>query len=166
MKNITINWGDIWANPEGTRITDTLTNNYLDIDLSIFKDLPEGDQHDRLRKLTLHIADFISENRDSDKLELLLDWNIWNSGGGCLIASLDYIGGSVHLSDEALINSSVSSEAYWEIEDPDEQETTHKQNTIWLTEHGMVHGKDLKLEKYLAILVAREVNLILKHWES
>ena len=46
-----------------------------------------------------------------------MDWDIWNSGGGCMIASLDYQGHSIHVSDEYIIVSTASSKDYWELED-------------------------------------------------
>ena len=165
MKQVQINWGDLGANPCGTRITDLVTERYIDIDIAIFEGLPEIEQHERLKMLTMDVAMFISVNRPKEKgLDLNLPWSIWNSGGGCMIASLDYDDGSVHLSDEAFVNSMETAHDYWEIEDPQDQLASLKQDTIWLnTEDFRV--ENLLLDEYLAILITQDVKALLNHWK-
>ena len=82
------------------------------------------------------LLDFIRDERKSRKLnyinfrmmpkDLIFGWGEWNSGGGCMIWSVDFANGmSAHLSDEWLMVSNVAGTPYWEIEDYEDQAKTH-----------------------------------------
>lgn len=89
----------------------------------------------------LHVLNEERRNRSLPSIDfrelpvLLLDWNEWNSGGGCMIWSFEYshysTGSctnnthSIHVSDECAVHANCSTEEYWEMESNEEQECTH-----------------------------------------
>jgi len=92
----------------------------------------ERDEHNKIMPLLT----FLQEERKSRGLhpmdfrvkvgELVYGWNEWNSGGGCMIWSVEFTDGkSMHLSDEYICVSTKGTKEYWEIEDCDEQSDTH-----------------------------------------
>jgi hypothetical protein len=82
------------------------------------------------------IAHFINDEREARNLPrlrfvikpegLVYNWNEWNSGGGCMIWSVDLLEHySIHMTDECCFLCSVPSEKYWSIEDYEEQVQFH-----------------------------------------
>lgn len=83
-----------------------------------------------------YIFRFIHEERRSRNLPdldirlmpagLTYSWGEWNSGGGCMIWSMDFLDDlSVHLTDEVCILVNTTSEHYWSLEDWEDQKKYH-----------------------------------------
>lgn len=84
----------------------------------------------------MHIIRFVQDERRNRKLPpldftikpegLKLNWNEWNSGGGCMIWSCDLADGkSLHLTDEVCFLVSLPSGPYWAFEDWEDQSKYH-----------------------------------------
>lgn len=82
------------------------------------------------------IATFINDERESRGLHrlrfvlkpegLVYNWNEWNSGGGCMIWSVDLLEHySIHMTDECCFLCSCPSDKYWELEDWEDQKEFH-----------------------------------------
>lgn len=98
---------------------------------------------------------------------LTLSWNEWNSGGGCMIWSHDFVDGtSVHVTDEVLVLSKYNSAKHWEAEfSQDEDEVDYILLTYHFTEE---HESPLSFSlcpfvgQELADLVAKDIYEILR----
>ena len=84
---------------------------------------------------SIHISSLPPSRKDSSMWfkisdKLILYWNSWNSGGGCMIWSYDFIHSdgaiySVQVSDELTCLVSTSSDDYWNEDDDEKQEKLH-----------------------------------------
>ncbi len=77
----------------------------------------------------LRILNEERKNRNAELIDwrvkpdnLVYGWYEWNSGGGCMIWSMDMVDGkSVHLTEECCVLVDIDSTTYWEMEDWEEQ---------------------------------------------
>lgn len=73
-----------------------------------------------------------------DRSKLVYNWGKWNSGGGCMIWSVDILEHySIHLSDESCILASCPSEKFWKLEWDSEDPNEDTQQTFQLAECDM-----------------------------
>ena len=86
-----------------------------------------------------------------------LDWDVWNSGGGCMIASLDVEDHSIHLSDECIIVANVLSNEYWDLDD---NEHTH---VLVMHLESALSPAALRL---ITAPIIKDMRIILDSWEG
>lgn len=144
-------------------------------ELSAKEILRQIDSHEGMRKGDImKIIGFVQDERRNRKLPPLdfamkpegmkLSWGEWNSGGGCMIWSMDLTDGkSVHLTDECCFLVSCTSEHYWGIEDWEEQQTYHHAECDM---NDIASGRDIDflfcpfVGQEMADLILADVNII------
>jgi len=124
----------------------------------------------------MQLIRFIQDERKSRNLPpldfsvkpegLKLTWTVYNTGGGCMVWNYEYEGSkgnthSIHVSDECMINTNVSTDEYWGM-DQNDQECTHLGEYMWFIHYPKI---SFNLCPYtgqeLADLIAEDIAIFL-----
>ncbi len=93
------------------------------------------------------------------------NWLHWNSGGGCMIWSTDIplltdLIGSVHVTDEALLVASQTTNAYWELKG--EEQLSTELSFLYVDDHPGIYANYLSIfGPPVSLSLTKDINSIL-----